>query len=477
MADYTDLYIALDEQLTRTAKFVRAAFHVHSIDSHDWGKGADAQTNKRDIFTGREGQERYLDALVNAGLELVCITDHMKSGYAFELAALAARRDDITVLPGMEISCAVPPAHSEAIHILVIYPPDATPDMIERLFAGQDNLPGAPQRTGEEQAHFETLTEIRGLVDNAGGLFALAHIDQVPRGHRSFVRNVRSDSLDMFGIDPTGAEEKRVISNEYAEYLIELGPHAVEVRGHGDRKHYWKVTAAGGQTRTFACIARSDHHSLEAMSDPNAVTHIKLSRRDITCVRDAMLFHQTRVRFAEDLPAAPSPRLVGMRLRGGGLFDDATIAFNENLNCLIGPRGCGKSTIIEALRYVLGQRPLLDDPGARDGDDRSYATLAIATQEANLRDSEIELIYKQGGEQHVLSATYDPEQSVTTKVFTLDGDDCHVAGDQLATAYPVRIFSWSELETLGRQPRLQRLVVDRLADQLPVLQEHDGTLH
>src|ERR1700677_4110635 len=141
MTDYADLNSALEEQLARTARFVRAAFHVHSIDSHDWGKEADPATNNRDLFTGREGQERYLDALVNAGLQLVCITDHMKSGYAFELAALAAGRDDITVLPGMEISCAVPPGHSEAIHILVIYPPDATPDIIERLFTGQDNLP------------------------------------------------------------------------------------------------------------------------------------------------------------------------------------------------------------------------------------------------------------------------------------------------------------------------------------------------
>ena len=468
MADYADLNSALEQQLNRTARFVRAAFHVHSIDSHDWGKQADPTTNNRDQFTGRDGQERYLDALANAGLQLVCVTDHMKSNYAFELAALAAARDDITVFPGMEISCLVPPGHSEAIHILVIYPPDASADVIERLFAGQNHLPGVPQRTGIEQAKFASLTDIREMVDGAGGLFMLAHIDQLPRGHRCFVRSARSDSLGMFAIDPDGAEEKRAVSNEYAEYLIELAPNAVD--------KLLTVTAADGSTHTFACIAKSDHHSIEAMSDPNAVTHVKLSRRDITCVRDAMLFHATRVRFGEDLPATPSPRLIGMRLRGGGLFSDATIAFNENLNCLIGPRGCGKSTIVEALRYVLGQRPLLEDPGASGGDDRSYASLAIATQDANLKNSEIELIYEHHGERHVLAATYDPSQPVTTRVFTLDGNDCRVAHEQVAAAYPVRIFSWSELETLGRQPRLQRLVVDRLAEQLPTLQEQERTL-
>jgi hypothetical protein len=64
MTDYADLNSALEEQLARTTRFVRAAFHVHSIESHDWGKEADPATNNRDLFTGREGQERYLDALV-----------------------------------------------------------------------------------------------------------------------------------------------------------------------------------------------------------------------------------------------------------------------------------------------------------------------------------------------------------------------------------------------------------------------------
>jgi hypothetical protein len=64
------------------------------------------------------------------------------------------------------------------------------------------------------------------------------------------------------------------------------------------------------------------------------MTYIKLSRLDLHCVGRALAFHETRLRFADDLPASPSPRLLGMRLRGTGegLFADATIAFNENLN-------------------------------------------------------------------------------------------------------------------------------------------------
>lgn len=419
---YGDLLAALNAQYAKTARFVSAAFHVHSIESYDWGKEADATANAVDQFAGQAGQDRFLDALSAADLELVCITDHMKAGYACELAQRALARDDITVLPGMEISCGFGANPSEHIHVLVVFPPATTADVIERIFGVQAALPGGSERTGREVARFATLAELRTNVREAGGLFLLAHIDQYPRGHRCHVRSVRGETAKMFAIDTQGATTITDISNEYASYLAALDPDAVEVMKSEDRVHYYRFATPAGDEHGVACVARSDHHSVESFGTADAVTHLKVSRRDLRCVRDALTFHETRVRFADDLPPSPSPRIVGLRLRGGGLFSDATIAFNENLNCLIGPRGSGKSTIIEALRYVLGQRPLLEHAARGSGDEHNYATLALATQDANLLDTEIELIYQQGDERHVLSATYD----TAARVFSLDGTDCRV---------------------------------------------------
>lgn len=60
---------------------------------------------------------------------------------------------------------------------------------------------------------------------------------------------------------------------------------------------------------------------------------------------------------------------------------------------------------------------------------------------------------------------------------TFDGVDCHVPPEAIASAYPALIFSWGELETLGREPRLQRVVVDRLSERLPELSERLATSH
>ncbi len=115
---------------------------------------------------------------------------------------------------------------------------------------------------------------------------------------------------------------------------------------------------------------------------------------------------------------------------------------------------------------MFGQRALLEEPETPHEGERSFARLALATQEANLQDTEIEVIYERDGERLVLVAAYDAQRPVTTRVFTLDGEDCRISLEAFAWEFPARIFSWSEIETLGRQPRLQRLLIDRLTESL-----------
>lgn len=472
METYRHFHALLKEQLNSTARFLPAAFHVHSPDSYDWGRGTTDEGAAPD-FSGQQGQRRFLDSLVEAGLELVCVTDHMKADYACSLAKLAATRDDITVLPGMEISCTVLPAARERIHVLVVFPAGTEPDVFERLFHSQVDLPSMAARRGDEEVRFDSLRELRDQVHNAGGLLVLAHVDASPRGHRAYVRSVRGESATMFANDAKSRQVIRDISSEYAEHLVALAPHAVEVMHAIDRHHYSEFTTADGHTHGFPCIARSDHHHVDAFGDQEAVTYIKVSRSDLACVKQALNFYATRVRFPDNVPTSAAPRIVGVRLRGAGLFADSTIAMSENLTCLIGARGCGKSTVIEALRYVLGQRPLLET-GESSG--HSFADLAIATQNANLRDTEIELIYEADGEQHVLAATFDRGNPLASRAFSMAGEDLQIPASHIPTRFPARIFSWSELETLGRDPALQRTVVDRLAGEVPGLLQEVATV-
>ena len=41
----------------------------------------------------------------------------------------------------------------------------------------------------------------------------------------------------------------------------------------------------------------------------------------------------------------------------GGFLPGVKLDFDENLNCIIGGRGTGKTTVLEALRYALDRMP------------------------------------------------------------------------------------------------------------------------
>ena len=124
---YTALRSEFEDLLGKTARFVPAAFHVHSADSWDWPRqGSDAVRNNKANLLATGGESTFLDELA-AHYRFVVITDHMKTGYACRLAQAAAARDDITVFPGMEVNCIIRQGMNERVHILVAFRPTKIP--------------------------------------------------------------------------------------------------------------------------------------------------------------------------------------------------------------------------------------------------------------------------------------------------------------------------------------------------------------
>jgi ABC-type cobalamin/Fe3+-siderophores transport system ATPase subunit len=457
---YASLLDEIDAQRKRMSFFVPTLFHAHSIDSHDWAqrRNADTQRNEATQLATDAGVEQFLDELA-ARYRIVAITDHMRCGYATRLAKAALARDDITVLPGMEINCLVAPHYADAIHVLAVFPPETSEIAIERIFEGLE-LPDPPDRRGTETVRFESEKELRDRVRRAGGLFVVPHIENERRGHRARFRTDRGQTLKLFS---DRKEIESDLAEEYGVLLANLQPNAIELQSVHDQKHFARFTADGGEHQV-ACVAPADHHCFEDYEKPDTATLLKVPRLDFHSVSDALRFHETRVRLPGQATDHTAPRLVGLRLnspRGQGLFTDTTIAFSPDLNCLIGPRGSGKSTVIEALRYVLGRNAQLAERAGREV--KSFADLATGTQTANLRDTRLELVYEHAdGSRAVLSASFDSSEPSNTRAFTIDGEDLRISPEALLDEFPVAIFSWSEMEVLGRESGPQRDLVDRL---------------
>lgn len=456
------LLTALDLHRRHTARFRRVALHVHSPDSHDWARKGeiDRERNHRDRFTGKSGLDQYLGEIA-PHLDLIAVTDHMRCTFA---ARLSAHSNSVIVLPGMEVNIRIEPLAFPRIHILTILPELSTPEKFARLLHGQPGIPASDdERTGNEEVTNLSLKEWVARCHDEGGLCIAAHVES-NNGVRQSFRQAARDVLKLFTDKPsTDAEQDFDVPDVLKEYLFDSNLDAVEIRSSSDGQHFRWVSQHGGQIRSIATVLTFDAHNCEAFENRSRVTHVKMTVPGFGGLKAALRFPDTRIRFPQTLPVATGPRLLGLSIRGTdqSFFKDVTIALAENLNCIIGARGSGKSTIVEALRYVFGYNETLNELG------RPMADSIREMQRTNLTDSVIRVVYQtRVGDIRVLQATYDDKADYATKCFSVDGDHIEVAHVEKCGDYPLRLFGWSELEILGRDMGRQRDLLDRLIPDL-----------
>lgn len=157
--------------------------------------------------------------------------------------------------------------------------------------------------------------------------------------------------------------------------------------------------------RPIAVIMSSDNKDL-IKYDENGNHHknslgyryswIKMSNPSIESLRQAFLDNQSRIKLPVDVNNDTHPNLqyrhphiVSIEISNVAFLENQTIHFSNNLNCLIGGRGSGKSTIIEYLRIVFNkQNQVQNDKGNSEKNIRIRKTLGD--------DSVIKVVWNRG---------------------------------------------------------------------------------
>jgi DNA repair ATPase RecN len=151
---------------------------------------------------------------------------------------------------------------------------------------------------------------------------------------------------------------------------------------------------------------------------------------------------------------APSPkrchRLVSLSVVGGFL-DGMRIDFSDGLNCLIGHRGTGKTTVLEFVRYALDEFP-------RDDGGQSRKRVEALVR-SNLGDGRIRLALET---RDGLEYTIDRSASGEPMVLTADGQPTDVRINS-AGIFSADIFSQNEVENIADSPQSQLELIDRFA--------------
>lgn len=454
----------------QTARFRRVALHLHSPDSHDWGRNGDKEENARELFVEEKGYMAYA-AKLSPHLDLVGITDHMRCTYGCTLAGLAAEHG-LVVLPGMEVNFRPQAALGLArIHLLVLLSEGSTPSDFATLFHGLSVPNEDTQRDG--RTHEVAGIDLRDWTDRVhaeDGICIAAHVEN-SQGIRCRFRQTARETLRLFCLDEKQTVREQDVGDSFKEYLLTSGLDAIEIHSADHSKHYRWTSLVDGRVRWIPTVLTFDAHRVEDFNQPEKTTFIKMTRPSLRGLKDAFQFPDTRIRFLGNRPAPTSPLVLGMSIEGDeqSFFADVKVAFAENLNCLIGARGSGKSTLVEALRYAFGQNRNLKHL-------QKLAESITGMQQANLTGSVIKVAYlTKDGEKRILVATFDAKDDCVTKVYNEAGDLLAVPDVEACGTFPLRLFGWSEVETLGREPRRQRELLDRLIPDLEQpLQEREN---
>ena len=303
------------------ATFFRADLHIHcyrgSHDVSDTGMTAEA----------------IVTTAINENLALIAITDHNEISNV-ERALAAAEKTTLIVIPAIELS-------TPQGHLLCYF---KTLQNL-RSFHGQLSLVDSGLGTSRCQ---QSILECLKLVQSLGGYCVLAHVD-APSGFEHEVPGASPHKADvlchpaLLGIELKNASSAIAYSpNDPDQNRAKMGEDRIERLQLGSRQY-------------LARVLNSDAHALIALGrnaqNARKVTRYKMDEPSFEALKIALEDADARVRIEDQVP--PSiPRVVGLHI-DGGFLSGQTIQFSQNLNCIIGGRGTGKSTTFEAVRCLI----------------------------------------------------------------------------------------------------------------------------
>jgi hypothetical protein len=289
------------------------------------------KNNKKHSFDSEADYNRQIvDACRHNDVRIIAITDHYSIADSLTLIELAEDAG-ISALPGFEA------ATSDGVHHLVIFERGTPANGIERCIGAC----GVKDTTDESRIGTIDSRDLLGLAEGWGALVIAAHA---------------TDSKGLL-IQLQGQAREEVWHDQRLTAVALSSELTAISEGHSNILR-GKV-AEYQRPHLPAIVYARDIISPEDLAKPTGWTSLKLSELSLDGIRHAFLDPQSRVRLAGDRSAS-HPYISSIRWTGGFL-DGVGVNLSPSLNVFVGPRGAGKSTVLESIRFVLGLTALGTD--------------------------------------------------------------------------------------------------------------------
>ena len=307
---------------------------------------------------GEEGARTAAETFVRTcyfqALEVVAITDHNFLSKDFIPALQAAIQKlgkefgyELVLFPGFEFEADV----GKGVHVIALFEPTAQLPMLDHILTECGvTVPRLKDGvlTKSTQRLPEILDRIQTLVDGRQrGLVIMPHLMS---NDGLFDNDKVSDWLQQAEfVNPA------LLAVEVPKPVSTMSPGFQRLfRAGEDCEPAWR------RARPMACLMSSDNKAYtEEEDEANFIgkrfSWIKMSEPSIESLRQACLDHESRIRLQLPRPSDDErhPRIVSIAIRKASFLEDQTIAFSPNLNCVIGGRGSGKSSLLEYLRFCI----------------------------------------------------------------------------------------------------------------------------
>ena len=451
------------------SRWYKCDLHLHTASSICY-------VNKEDT------PDRWVARALEMGLEAVAVTDHNDyRGIAPVMEE--AKKQGLAVFPGVEITC-----DTSKIHILVLFDTgktaDTVRDFLNRCDIDSENI-GDPNGTG--LGVFEVCT----IAKKRGALVIAAHIDEF-----SSINSMNPANLDKL-LD-SGLLDAVQVANlpSWRKYLADkdtdalnrtmqekYGPDATPAEVERWRKCFDRAREAGIPMVAFSdnpCSPDSGRHGLWGIG--SAYTWIQMDDSvNLESIRQSLITPESRIRMFYDYPERPKSEpdfwIRSLDVIGTELNPHVPIHldFHPQLNCIIGGRGSGKSSIVQVLMGVYKQlpSPLMKNTIFREL--QYYAPCGEDGHGIFREDSEIRLRFSWYGSQYLLVITdikgvYDQKQvfySINPETEELDEEALNeLRFNSLMTA---QVFADREINEIASVSGSLLEEIDRMIPEMYIL--------
>lgn len=328
----------MDFFFVQGAQWIRADFHLHT------------RADREFKYTGDNNfyNSNYVDALEKAGVRLGVITNHNKFDFdEFKALRKTAQKKGIALLPGVELSVS---DGANGIHTLVVF----SDEWIDEHNYINPFLTSA----------FEGKTPAQYEQENGRTSWSLLEtIKKLESYHRDFFlvfAHVEAPSGLWAELD--GGRLTELGQNEFFRRRT-LGFQKVRTHDGAGKDKPCRTKIQGWLQSWYpAELEGSDPKCIDEIGR-GKTSYLKLGELSFEAVKFALSDPAARV--AKEPTKHQASHIRGIHF-DGGILDGQTLHFSAELNTLIGIRGSGKSSILEAVRYAL------DIPWGEKAQDTKY---------------------------------------------------------------------------------------------------------